>query len=131
MKASTRRNLLLSSAGLAAFASMGQLSSCSSSTAVIPAVLDVITKAVAGACQIIPIVATLVDVIVAVFPTAAGVATITDALAQQIAQYVCNLFHTAGFEAGKHPLKSLSAKVGDKQIELHGFMVVNGSLTYI
>ena len=131
METSTRRNLLLSSVGLAAFASMGQLSSCSSSNTVIPTVLDIITKAVAGACQIIPIVATLVDVIVTVFPTAAGVATITDALAQQIAQYVCNLFHTAGLEAGKHPLKSLSAKVGDKQIELHGFMVVNGALTYI
>lgn len=131
---STRRKVLLGTVGLAAVASMNQMAGCSTTPVqILPAVLDIIQKAVAGACQIIPVVATLVDVIVAVFPAAAGVATITDALAQQVAQYICGLFSNAGLKAGVHPGKTLMAHaVGPKAatVELHGYSVVNGVMTY-
>lgn len=129
-----RRNLLLGTAGIAAFASMGQLAGCSTTT-VLPTVLDVIQKIIAGTCQIVPVIATLIDVIVSVFPGAAGVATITDALAQQIASYVCNLFTTAGLVEGKHPGTTLKATIGGgsskASIELHAFMVVSGKMVYV
>lgn len=131
----SRRNLLLGTAGVAAFASMGQLSSCSGTTNVIPAVVDTINKIIAGTCQIVPVLATVIDVIISVFPGAAGVATITDALAQQIATYICNLFKTAGLKLGAHPGKTLSAKLdGGKDkatVELHCYMIVDGVLTYV
>jgi hypothetical protein len=133
----TRRGMLMGSAGLAiAGVSMGQLAGCSTTpSTVIPAVIDIIQKAVAGLCSIVPVVQTVVDVIVAVFPAAAGVATITDALAAQIAQYVCTLFTTAGLKAGEHPGKLLTATVGNNSkapaIELHCFQVVGGKLVYV
>lgn len=128
----SRRNLLLGTAGVAAFASMGQLAGCSTTT-VLPTVLDAIQQAIAGACKIVPVIATLVDVIVSVFPGAAGVASITDALANQIATYVCNLFSTAGLVEGTHPGRKLTAKVGanNTSVELHCFMVVGGKLTFV
>jgi hypothetical protein len=127
-----RRNILLGTAGAAAFASMGQLSGCSSTT-VIPAVVDVINKIIAGTCQIVPVLATVIDVIISVFPGAAGVATITDALAQQIASYICNLFKTAGLQDGKHPGKALHAslKEGATPVPLHCYMIVNNQLAYV
>lgn len=128
----SRRNLLLGTAGVAAFASMGQLAGCSTTT-VLPTVLDTIQKIIAGTCQIVPVIATLIDVIVSVFPGAAGVASITDALAQQIATYVCNLFSTAGLVEGVHPKATLKATVGPSKasVELHAFMVVNGKMVYV
>jgi hypothetical protein len=100
---------------------------------VLPAVLQAIQTAVAGVCKIVPVLATLIDVVVSVFPAAAGVATITDALAQQIATYVCNLFSTAGLVDGKHPGKTMKATVGPNAtpVDLHCYMVVNGVLTYV
>lgn len=127
----SRRNLLLGGVAAAAAVSMGQLSGCSATTTVIPAVVDVINKIIAGTCQIVPVLVTVVDVIVSVFPAAAGVATITEALAKQIADYICTLFKSAGFQHGKHPGKTLSAKVGTTNIELHGYMVIDGQLVYI
>jgi hypothetical protein len=131
-KVASRRNILLGTVGVAAFASMGQLSGCSTTT-VIPAVVDVINKIIAGTCQIVPVLATVIDVIISVFPGAAGVATITDALAQQIASYICGLFKTAGLQDGKHPGKTLHAslKAGASPVELHCYQVVGGVLTYV
>jgi hypothetical protein len=127
-----RRNVMLGTVGVASLASMGQLSGCANTTTVIPAVVDVINKIIAGTCQIVPVLATVIDVIIAVFPGAAGVATITDALAKQIAEYICNLFKTAGLQHGVHPGKTLSAKAGgEKTVELHCFMIVNNQLTYV
>jgi hypothetical protein len=133
MQSATRRNLLLGSAGAAALASMGQLSGCSSPTpggnSVLPAVIDAITKAIAGVCAVIPAVTTLVDIIVAVFPAAAGVGTIADTLVQQIAQYVCNLFKQAGAEHGDIKEGAVfNAKVKDTTVPLHGYTVSNGKL---
>jgi hypothetical protein len=126
----TRRGLLLSTVAGAALVSMGQLSSCSSTT-VLPAVIDVITKIVATTCQIIPVVTTLVDIIVAIFPAAAGVGSITDALAQQIAQYVCTLFQQAGVEGKTAPAAGFRAKLKNgAEIPLHGYRIVNGQMVY-
>jgi hypothetical protein len=137
---STRRKVLLGTVGIAAVASMNQMAGCSTTPVqILPAVLDVIQKAVSGACQIVPVIATLVDVIASVFPGAAGVATISDALAQQIATYICGLFSSAGMKAGVHPGKMLHATMTPVNgvtpkattVELHGYMVVNGVLTYV
>lgn len=136
MKSATRRNLLLGTAGVAAFASMGQLSSCSSTppptvppTGVQPTVIDTIIKAISGVCSVIPAVQTLVQIVLTAFPAAAGVATIADSLVQQIAQYVCNLFKQAGAEHGEvREGAAFSAKVNDQTVPLHGYAVVGGKL---
>jgi len=126
-----RRNALF--LGTTALAGAG-LAACSNvtPTTVVPAVIDAITQIVAATCQIVPVVATLVDIIVAVFPAAAGVASITDAVAQQIAQYVCTLFKDAGAESGKAAPEGgfkVKAKNG-AQIVLHGYRNVNGQIVY-
>ena len=126
-----RAALLLGSSALAG----AGLASCNVTPSnVVPTVIDTITSIIASTCQIIPVVASLVDVIVAVFPGAAGVASITDALAQQIAQYVCTLFKQAGVEAGKpapHAHEGYKAKLSNgADVTLHGYHIVNGQLSY-
>lgn len=126
-KVTSRRTAVVGlMAGGAAMASMGQLAGCSSTTGVLPAVIDVVMQAVSVVCKVVPAVQTLVDIIVAAFPAAAGVATITDALAAQIAQYFCSLMPAS------HKLGApVVANVNNKSVTLHYYAVVNGSLSYI
>jgi hypothetical protein len=78
-----RAALLLGSSALAGTG----LASCNVTPSnVVPTVIDTITSIIASTCQIIPVVASLVDVIVAVFPGAAGVASITDADRRHVAR---------------------------------------------
>lgn len=130
MSVSRRKVLLGTTAVAAAGASMGALSSCSATT-VLPAVIDQVNKVITAACQIVPVVQTVIDVIIGFFPAAAGVATITDALAQQIAQYICALFKQAGHVDGKMPAGVMKATVGATTVTLHGYAIVDGKLAYI
>lgn len=134
----SRRKVLFVGAGIAAAAaSGGALSSCSPPTNVLPPVIDAINKVIAGTCQIVPVVATLVDVVVTVFPQAAGAAVITDALAKQIADFVCGLVKQSGYVEGSNKMPvmeggTLKAKLGGgKTIDLHFYATVNGKLVLI
>jgi hypothetical protein len=60
-----------------------------------------------------------------VFPQAVGVKEISDAVAAEIAKYLCNLFVTPPPAAG-----TLTAKIADKEVALHGFHIVNGKPTW-
>lgn len=134
-----RREILLKSSAvvtaLAVGATVGQIPSCStgtSPTTILPAVLDELQKAVAGVCPVIPAVTTLVSVVAAAFPAVAGVATITSAVAQEIANTVCKLVEQSGAtqaasaNANNKLGGSYSAKLGDKEVPIHGFHIVNG-----
>lgn len=130
----SRRNLLVVGGGLAAAAaSGGALSSCSPSTNVLPGVIDAINKVISSTCAIVPVVATLVDVIVTVFPQAAGVAGVTDAVAKEIADFVCGLVKQSGYVEGKPPAKTAykAELKGGKSVELHFYTTVNGKLTLV
>jgi hypothetical protein len=116
---------------LAVGAASGQLSTCSTSTPglnILPGVLDQLQKAVVLVCPIIPAIVTLVAVIAAKFPAVAGVASITDEMANNIASTVCKLFEQSGVttaQAGE--LKGeLKASLEGKDVPLSGFRIVNG-----
>jgi hypothetical protein len=125
----TRRNLLRSSSAislLAIGAATGQLTACpSTSTNVLPAVLDMLQKAVATVCPIVPAVSTLVAVIAASFPQAAGVATITEELASQIAASICKATTDSGVLSGTLGAQA-KATFGGKEIAINGFRTPSG-----
>lgn len=129
----SRRNVLVVGGALAlAGASGGALSSCSPSTNVLPAVIDEINKVISSTCSIVPVVATLVDIIVTVFPQAAGVAAVTDTVAKEIATFVCGLIKQSGYLEGTHPDRAYKATLnGGKNVDLHFYSVVNGKLVYV
>lgn len=134
----SRRVVLRSSSAatlLAAGAAVGQIPSCStttSGTSIVPAVLDELQKAVAAVCPVIPAVTTLVSVVAAAFPAVAGVATITSEVAQQVANTVCKLVEQSGAAQAATTNNnsklggSYTAKLGDKEVAVHGFHIVNG-----
>jgi hypothetical protein len=131
MMPTTRRNLLRSSSAatlLAVGAATGQLTACpSTSTNVLPAVLDMLQKAVATVCPIVPAVSTLVAVIAASFPQAAGVASITEDLANQIAASICKAVGTSGAATASGKLgESFKATFGGKEIAINGFKTPSG-----
>lgn len=125
-----RRAIMLGGAAAIAGVSMGNLSSCSGPQQVLPTVIDAVITVMTPACQVIPAIATLVDIIAKAFPAAAGVATISDALAQQIAKYVCALFTSAGVVPGQTPPAShkLGVDVKGSNVTLHGWTIVNGKI---
>lgn len=131
---SRRKAILLGGLGAIAGVSMGNLGSCSTTPQqVLPTVIDAVISVMAPACQVIPAIATLVDVIAAAFPAAVGVATISDAVAQQIAKYICGLFTNAGVVPdGKSEAtlkgKMFSANVNGKAVNLHGYTTINGKI---
>ena len=73
------------------------------------------------ACSIIPSAVSIATVVADLFPAAAGVATITEALANQIVAALCPAPPTPPVS---HMLKLKSGDV----VPLHGFHVVNGHL---
>lgn len=128
---SRRKALFLG--GTAAVAGGAALSSCTfSPQTVLPAVIDAVIGVMTPVCQVIPGIVTLVDIIAKAFPAAVGVSTITDAVAKQIATYVCSLFSTSGVVPGQTPPASrkLSASVNGTNVDLHGWTIVNGKIVH-
>jgi hypothetical protein len=132
----TRRNMLRSSSAVtlvAAGMAGGQLATCTGGKVVVdPAVLDLLQKAIAGSCSIIPAAAMMVDVIALVFPAVTVVAAVTDPILAQITKYVCGMFSAAGVTPGVPPKlgAALTAEVNGKAVEVHGFHVVGGKPTW-
>ena len=117
----SRRTILKSSpaVGLLAVGGVtGQLATCSSSGGIVvnPAVIDAIQGAVAAACQFVPTAETIVALVGASFPVAAGVATIADTVLSQISAVLCQSYQTAGKE-------KLLASPMVGTIPVHGFHV--------
>ena len=103
---------------------MGGLATCSSTGGIVinPDVIDAIQKAVATACGFVPAVTTLVAIVAASFPAVAGVATIADAVLQQIATMLCTAY-TAAQVSGQ--LKGVPMA---GTVPIHGLHVVNGKI---
>ena len=123
-----RRKILLSAALISAGIIVGGASSCSTTPTqpptVDPAVLDIIKKATATVCNAIPMAETLAAIVAAGFPAAAGVTTITTAVAEEIAKLFCQQVAPSAAKVGS----KLSATVNSKVVELHGFVVKDGKL---
>jgi len=121
----TSRRVLLG--GTAALA-VGSIAACTPGTTpqqVVASVIDAVMKEVAQACGFIPIATSVVSVIVTMFPAAAGVATVSAAILQEIANAICkaNVAPAAG--------APLVVKSGDNSVEVHGFHIVNGKPVYV
>lgn len=128
---SRRKALFLG--GTAAVVGGAALSSCTfSPQTVLPAVIDAVIGVMTPVCQVIPGIVTLVDIIAKAFPAAVGVSTITDAVAQEIAKYVCSLFSASGVVPGQTPPASgkLAADVNGINVDLHGWTIVNGKIVH-
>ena len=126
----TRRKLLSTAAlGPTLFATGGAAGgavvSCQGGQVVVdPAVLNAIQQAVATACGFIPAVTTIVALVAASFPAAAGATTIATEVVNQISAILCT---------SKPNLASLAAATApNTSVAVHGWIVgSDGKLAYV
>lgn len=122
----TRRNMLRSSSAvtlLASGAALGQVTSCGSGGGGLsPEVIDAINKAIASSCNAVAMVTTIAAIVSVAFPAVAGVATITTAVANEIAAIFCKSV-TQPPAAGKY-----TASLNGKTVEMHGWVVKDNQI---
>jgi hypothetical protein len=107
----------------------GALATCSSSGIQIdPTVLDSISKAVATACNFIPAVTTVIAVVNALFPAINGTTSVAEGIISQVAGVLCA--SAPATTAGKFGAKVLKDQAGN-EIPVHGWVIVDGKLTYV
>jgi hypothetical protein len=125
-----RREVLLSAPpAVVAGAGLGALATCNAQTGIQidPSVLVAINNAVAQGCNFIPAVTTIIAVVDAAFPAINGATTIAASVLNEISSMLCA--HTPTTVAGKLGTKTLNA--GGKDIPVHGWVIVDGKLTYV
>ena len=120
----SRRHVLSGVAITGAAAACGACAQTPTGVTLSPAVIDAITKITAGTCNALPTVTTLIAIVAAGFPALNGVATVTAAVAQEIAKIFCQQVGTQPATQGG----SLTAMVNGAAVELHGFHLKDGKL---
>jgi len=118
-----RRKLLTGAAVIGTGAAVSACTTTNGTATVSPAVIDAIAKITAEACNIIPSAVSLVALIAAAFPTIAGAATISAAVANEIASLFCHNTTPVGGTVGAVP------KFNNVAVELHGWHIVDGKMT--
>ena len=115
----SKRNILAGVGVTALGATCGACSTNPTTGAVTlnPDVIDAITKITATACNAVPMVATLVEIVAAGFPAVSGAAAVTEAIAAEIARVFCGAVN-APPQAGKW-----KASVKGKSVEMHGYTI--------
>ena len=107
----------------------GALATCGSSGIQIdPNVLVAISNAVATTCNFIPAVTTVISLVNAAFPAVVGATTVAESVIGEVAGLLCQHSPTPA-AAGKLAAKDLTA--GGQTVPVHGWVVVDGKLTYV
>lgn len=127
MREENRRKLLMGAAVLAGGAGLGALSGCAAGGKTVdPAVIDQVNQTIAQTCNVAVVMAatTIVGVMTAQFPLLLGLATLAPDAAKEVATFLCGLIPKLTDKLGD--MGPVTAVVGGKTVEVHGFHMVNG-----